>query len=50
MQPLESAFAASSDRNSKLALFAFAGLAVGLGLGVALAVLRQARRRTARST
>jgi capsular polysaccharide biosynthesis protein len=49
MQPLESAFAASSDRNSKLALFAFAGLAVGLGLGVALAVLRQARRRIAPS-
>jgi capsular polysaccharide biosynthesis protein len=48
MQPLESAFAASSDRNSKLALYAFAGLAVGLGLGVALAVLRQARRRSAR--
>ncbi len=44
LQPIQSAFAATSDRESRLALYGFAGLAIGILVGVGLAALRGPRR------
>jgi capsular polysaccharide biosynthesis protein len=43
LQPLQSATTTTSDRSSKLELFAFIGLALGIAVGTAVAVARRAR-------